>query len=104
MLSISYRISLSIMKKKNSKNDTSFYYLNVIKNDNETTKYQENQLKHIKYLNSHKIKAAANLQLAFYFMEYNNLVITVQIWKELLSIFKILMLREHLHVLSWKIA
>ena len=33
---------------------------------------------------------AANLQLAFYFMEYNNLAITVQIWKELLSIFKIL--------------
>lgn len=53
-------------------------------------KYQENQLKHIKG-NSHKIKKqAANLQLAFYFMEYNNLAITVQIWKELLSIFKIL--------------
>ena len=36
------------------------------------------------------MKQAANLQLAFYFMEYNNLAITVQIWKELLSIFKIL--------------
>ena len=39
---------------------------------------------------------AANLQLAFYFMEYNNLAITVQIWKELLSIFKILDVKKTL--------
>ena len=48
-------------------------------------KYQENQLKHIKG-NSHKIKSKLQIY-SLLFILWN---ITVQIWKELLSIFKIL--------------
>ena len=61
-----------------------------LKNDNETTKISGKPVETYKG-NSHKIKSKLQIySLLFYFMEYNNLAITVQIWKELLSIFKIL--------------